>query len=48
MLHKITFDYETITPMFLAGADQGQVELCAPSIKGTLRFWWRAMSKSLE
>ncbi len=42
-MYKITFECETITPMFLAGADQRTPELRAPSIKGALRFWWRAM-----
>jgi len=43
MLKRITFEIETITPMFLAGADQGRAELRAASIKGLLRFWWRAL-----
>lgn len=43
MLKKIIFEIETITPMFLAGADQGKAELRAASIKGLLRFWWRAL-----
>ncbi|NOX36043.1 MAG: type III-B CRISPR module RAMP protein Cmr1 [Calditrichaeota bacterium] len=47
MIHKITFECETITPMFLAGADGRTPELRAPSIKGALRFWWRAMNGHL-
>lgn len=43
MIKKITFEIETITPMFLSGADQGKAELRASSIKGLLRFWWRAL-----
>lgn len=43
MLEKITFEIETITPMFLAGAEQGKAELRAASLKGLLRFWWRAL-----
>lgn len=43
MLRKITFEVETITPMFLSGADQSKAELRAASIKGLLRFWWRAL-----
>lgn len=43
MLNKINFEIETITPMFLAGAEQGKTELRAASIKGLLRFWWRAL-----
>ena len=42
-MHTITFTCETITPMFLSGADGTTPELRAPSIKGALRFWWRAM-----
>lgn len=40
---KITFEIEIITPMFLSGADQSKAELRAASIKGLLRFWWRAL-----
>ncbi|MEO0206663.1 MAG: type III-B CRISPR module RAMP protein Cmr1 [candidate division WOR-3 bacterium] len=43
MLKTITFEIETITPMFLAGANQQKAELRAASIKGLLRFWWRAL-----
>ena len=47
-MEKITFTCETITPMFLAGADGMTPELRAPSIKGALRFWWRAMNGDLS
>lgn len=43
-MHTITFECETITPMFLAGADGKTPELRAPSVKGALRFWWRALN----
>ncbi len=43
MINKVTFEIETITPMFLSGADQSKAELRAASIKGLLRFWWRAL-----
>jgi CRISPR-associated protein Cmr1 len=33
--------------MFLAGADGSIPELRPPSIKGALRFWWRAMNGDL-
>jgi len=46
-MHTITFTCETITPMFLSGADGTTPELRAPSIKGALRFWWRAMNGKL-
>lgn len=46
-MEKITFECEVITPMFLAGADGVTPELRAPSIKGALRFWWRALNGDL-
>ena len=48
MMQTITFECEVITPMFLAGADGVTPELRAPSIKGALRFWWRAMNGHLS
>jgi len=36
------FDVEVVTPMFLGGANTQDAELRVPSIKGMLRFWWRA------
>lgn len=37
------FEVEIVTPLFLGGADPKKAELRAPSIKGALRFWWRAL-----
>lgn len=37
------FEVEVVTPMFLGGADKNKAELRVPSIKGALRFWWRAL-----
>lgn len=36
------FEVEVVTPMFLGGSNVGDAELRAPSLKGALRFWWRA------
>ncbi len=47
-MQSITFECEVITPMFLAGADGVTPELRPPSIKGALRFWWRAMHGHLS
>lgn len=47
-METITFECEIITPMFLAGADGVAPELRSPSIKGALRFWWRAMNGHLD
>lgn len=46
-MKTITFHCEVITPMFLAGADGKKPELRPPSIKGAMRFWWRAMNGHL-
>lgn len=36
------FALEVVTPMFLGGANLNDAELRIPSLKGVLRFWWRA------
>lgn len=46
-MQAITFKCEVITPMFLAGADGRVSELRPPSIKGAMRFWWRALNGHL-
>jgi|GEM_PF-346459 len=46
--HKVTFECEAITPIFVTGADQRDIELRSPSIKGVLRFWWRTLNGSLS
>ena len=45
---KTVFECKTITPMFCYGADGETPELRAPSLKGALRFWWRAIHPNLE
>lgn len=42
-IEKISFDIETLTPMFIAGADGKTAELRPASLKGLLRYWWRAL-----
>lgn len=42
MVWELKLDFEVLTPLFLGGADQS-AELRAPSIKGLLRFWYRAV-----
>lgn len=46
-METITFECELITPMFMYGADGKKPELRPPSIKGAMRFWWRAMNGHL-
>lgn len=41
-MSTLRFDVETISPMFLRGADGETPELRPPSFKGLLRYWWRA------
>lgn len=41
-IERISYNLEVVTPMFLGGANTAKAELRAPSIKGMLRFWWRA------
>lgn len=41
-MDSVEFDLEVVTPMFLGGANNTDAELRVPSIKGMLRFWWRA------
>ncbi len=42
-MHEVTFTLETVTPLFLAGANQEEAELRAPSFRGVLRYWLRAL-----
>ncbi|KUJ95953.1 MAG: CRISPR-associated protein TM1795 family protein [Desulfonauticus sp. 38_4375] len=41
-IEKKEYNIEVVTPMFLGGAEINKAELRVPSIKGMLRFWWRA------
>jgi CRISPR-associated protein Cmr1 len=47
MGNQLTATFRVSTPMFLGGADQtSEAELRPASIKGALRFWWRALAWS--
>ena len=46
-MHEITFSLRTITPLFLAGADQATAELRAPSFRGAMRYWYRSLLAGL-
>jgi CRISPR-associated protein Cmr1 len=41
-MYKMVAEFQLVTPAFLAGAEQKSPELRVTSIKGALRFWWRA------
>jgi len=43
-IHSEDFGLEVVTPLFLGGADQKESILRSASIKGALRFWWRAIN----
>jgi CRISPR-associated protein Cmr1 len=36
--------FRAVTPLFMSGSDKLRAELRVPSIKGVLRFWWRALA----
>ena len=42
-MQEVTFTLQTITPLFLAGAEQDSAELRAPSFRGAMRYWLRAL-----
>jgi CRISPR-associated protein Cmr1 len=42
-MKHLTFRLQLVTPLFLSGADQQAAELRPPSVRGALRFWFRAM-----
>lgn len=42
-MQHVTFTLRTVTPLFLAGADQTQAELRAPTFRGLMRYWYRAL-----
>lgn len=39
---QATFQCEVLTPMFLSGTDQKMCELRAASLRGVMRYWYRA------
>jgi CRISPR-associated protein Cmr1 len=41
---KLTAEFKIVTPLFVGGANPQSSELRVPSIKGVLRFWWRALA----
>jgi len=45
---NVVFECETITPLFMYGADGTTPELRPASIKGLMRFWWRAVNGDLS
>jgi CRISPR-associated protein Cmr1 len=44
----IKIQCQLISPMFMAGVDVKQPELRTSSIKGLMRYWWRALHSNLS
>jgi CRISPR-associated protein Cmr1 len=42
-MNTITATYRIVTPMFIGDASQQAIDVRPPSVKGALRFWWRAL-----
>ncbi|MCL0057508.1 type III-B CRISPR module RAMP protein Cmr1 [Dehalococcoidales bacterium] len=42
-METLSFKVQVVTPLFVSGANQDNPEIRPPSIKGVLRFWYRAM-----
>ncbi len=47
-MQEVTFTLRTLTPLFMAGANQAAAELRAPSFRGLMRYWLRALVGGLE
>jgi len=42
----LNFELKAVTPIFMHGADQGRVEIRAASIKGLMKWWFRALAEN--
>ncbi len=42
-MQEVTFTLRVLTPLFLTGAEQTTAELRAPSFRGLMRYWHRAL-----
>ena len=47
-MEKLEIQCEMVTPLLLHGENTKNAELRAPSIKGAMRFWWRAINGNLS
>jgi len=43
-MYEAEFKLEAITPIFMRGADQAKAEIRSSSIKGLMRWWFRALA----
>ncbi|MCK4492953.1 MAG: type III-B CRISPR module RAMP protein Cmr1 [Methylococcales bacterium] len=44
MPKKIIATYKIVTPMFIGDAEKNASDIRPSSVKGALRFWWRALN----
>lgn len=47
-MERKTYKCNLVTPMLMHGEDTDVAELRPPSIKGAMRFWWRAIHGNLS
>lgn len=47
-MKEVRLCLEVLTPMFLGGANPARCELRGASVRGQLRFWWRAQQADLS
>lgn len=47
-MEQVKLTLKVVTPMFMGGAQAGSAELRPASIKGLLRFWWRALHPTAD
>ena len=50
-MYSVKLEVETVTPLFIAGADQRNIEnegIRAPSLRGAMRWWFRAAAGGVE
>jgi len=45
-MHELVANYQITTPMFLGNVEAHANGIRVPSLKGALRFWWRALNWS--
>ncbi|NJF24415.1 type III-B CRISPR module RAMP protein Cmr1 [Thermococcus sp. Bubb.Bath] len=43
-MYEAIFELEAITPLFMRGADQRKAEFRSASVKGVMRWWFRALA----
>ncbi|MGH3090413.1 MAG: type III-B CRISPR module RAMP protein Cmr1, partial [Rubrobacteraceae bacterium] len=46
--NKLSVNMKLVSPAFAGGADQAKAELRVPSLRGLLRFWWRAVQPPMS